>query len=134
MESLWIHYENNWHFILKTLDEPHTCTTAIRNMQVSVSWVAKEYLNIFRYRPAITVRELSQDILRRFNCYMNKQKLCKAMTKATKLLRGTVEEHYSKLRSYILELMRADHEGMFKLYLDVGGVFKGIYIGFSGLR
>lgn len=34
----------------------------------------------------------------------------------------------------ILELRRQDVEGRFELWLDVGAVFKGIYIGFSGLK
>lgn len=45
-----------------------------------------------------------------------------------------VVEHYAKIRSYMLELMRVDKEGRFELNLDVGAVFKGVYIGFSSLR
>ncbi|XP_042022963.1 uncharacterized protein LOC121770266 [Salvia splendens] len=50
------------------------------------------------------------------------------------MLRGTVEAHYAKIRSYILELSKSDREGRFELHVDAGSVFKALYIGFSGLR
>lgn len=34
----------------------------------------------------------------------------------------------------MLELGRSDKEGRFELHVDVGVVFKAVYIGFSGLR
>ncbi|XP_042032342.1 uncharacterized protein LOC121779059 [Salvia splendens] len=49
------------------------------------------------------------------------------------MVRGTVEAHYVKLMSYMLELGKADREGRFELHVDVGAVFKSLYIGFSGL-
>lgn len=48
------------------------------------------------------------------------------MTKALKLLRGTIEEHYAKLGSCILKLKRVDPEGRFELYLDEGA-FSRVY-------
>lgn len=91
-------------------------------------------MNVFRYRPDITVAKLAKDIKERYNCHVGNWKLYKAKTKAIDMLRGTVEEHYAKLRSYVLELMRVDREGRFELHLDVGAVFKGFYVGFSALR
>lgn len=122
------------HFLIKVLKQPHTCTTDMRNHQVNSPWIAKKYLNVFRYRPDLTVKELGQDIVRRYNCKVSIWKLYQAKYKAIEMLRGTVDEHYAKLRSYILELKRQDIEGKFELWTGVGAVFKGIYIGFSGLK
>ena len=37
----------------------------------------------------------------------------KSRVKALHILRGTLEEYYAKLRSYMLELKRVDREGTF---------------------
>ncbi|XP_057779015.1 uncharacterized protein LOC130997639 [Salvia miltiorrhiza] len=121
-------------FIIKIVEGVHTCPRAMRNKQVSSSWIAKKYLNVFRVRPEITVKELGKDILERYACHTTIWKLYKAKDKAIEQLRGSVEQHYAKLRSYILELLRVDREGRFELKLDVGAIFKGIYIGFSTLK
>lgn len=120
-------------FLIKRLTQPHTCITAMTNKQVTSSWIANEYLEVFRFKLDITVREVRQDILRRFSCQVRRWKLYKAKDKAIEMLRGTVNEHYGKLRSYILELQRVDREGTFQLHLDWGAIFEGIYDGFSGL-
>lgn len=122
------------HFKIKTLNLPHTCSLAVRNKQLTSTWIARQYLNVFRYRPEITFKELAADIMLRYNCHVTRWKLYNARDKAIHMLRGTVAEHYAKLRSYMLELMRMDKEGRFELNLDVGAVFKGVYIGFSSLR
>ena len=54
-------------------------------------------------------------------------------------LRGSVEAHYARLRSYVSELKRVDREGCFELETSWDSernmvMFKGIYICFSGLR
>ena len=61
------------------------------------------------------------------------------LTIELKRLRGSVEAHYARLRSYVAELKRVDREGCFKLEISWDSernvvVFKGIYICFSGLR
>lgn len=122
------------YFSIKVINAPHTCSAATKNNQVTSTWIANKYLNVFRYRPELTVKELKQDIVRRYNVSLLCWKLYKAKEKAIEMLRGSVDEHYAKLRSYILELKRTDNEGRFDLWVDAGAVFKGIYIGFSGLR
>ena len=56
--------------------------------------------------------------------------------KALHIPRGTLEEHYAKLRSYVLELKRVDREGTFvcKAHLDSNCVFWRLYVGFSAMR
>lgn len=58
----------NGSFEIKRIDQPHTCTSVIRKKIITSCWIAKEYLNVFRYMLDLTVRELMQDIMRRYNC------------------------------------------------------------------
>lgn len=85
--------ESTSHFILKTGHLQRTCTLAIRNKQVTSTWIVKEYLNVFRHRPDIKVMELASDIMHRFTCHVSRWKLYHARDKAIKMLRGTVNEH-----------------------------------------
>ena len=50
------------------------------------------------------------------------------------MLRGLIDDHYSKLRSYKAELMRVDPKGKFEFLLDDDCSLKGFFIGFSALR
>ena len=60
----------------------------------------------------------------------------KARVKGLHILRGTLEEHYAKLRSYVLELKIVDREGTFvcEAHPDNNCVFWRLYVGFSATR
>ncbi|KAH6783410.1 hypothetical protein C2S52_008369 [Perilla frutescens var. hirtella] len=98
-------------FSIKSLSGDHKCPRAMNNKQVSSSWIANEYLNKFRVNPNWSVKELEADIMERFACQVTKWRLYDAKFKALMQLRGSVREHYGKLRSYIAELMRVDKDG-----------------------
>ena len=121
-------------FIMRNVKGVHTCLRAMRNKIVTSNWIARKYMEIFRVRPQLTCKELGLDLMQRYAFEATRWRLYHAKRKSIDLLRGSVEEHYSKLRRYILELSRADKEGRFELHVDVGAVFKAMYIGFSGLR
>lgn len=121
-------------FIMRNVKGVHTCPRAMRNKIVTSNWIARKYMETFRVRPQLTCKELGLDLMQRYAFEATRWRLYRAKKKSIDLLRGSVEEHYSKLRRYILELARADKEGRFELHVDVGAVFKAIYIGFSGLR
>ncbi|XP_047957835.1 uncharacterized protein LOC125203515 [Salvia hispanica] len=82
----------------------------------------------------MTCKDLSKDLMQRYAVEASRWKLFYLRRKTIDLLRGTVEDNYAKLRRYVLELSRADKEGRFELHVDVGVIFKAMYIGFSGLR
>lgn len=69
------------HFKIKILNLPHTCSLAVRNKQVTSTWIARQYLNVFRYRPEITVKELAAYIMLRYNCHVTRWKLYNARTR-----------------------------------------------------
>ena len=118
-------------FMLRRVEFEHTCPRNMRSKIVSANWIAKRYLNVFRLKPDTTVKELRADLVQRFAHDASRWKLYNAKRKIIELLTGSVEEHYGKLRSYVLELMRVDKEGRFEI--DVGLGFR-VYIGFSSLR
>ena len=61
----------------------------------------------------------------------------RAKVLAVETLRGSLESHYARLRSYVGELKRSDREGSFELKMNTIGekaFFDGFYICFSGLK
>ncbi|XP_057811287.1 uncharacterized protein LOC131025510 [Salvia miltiorrhiza] len=80
------------------------------------------------------IEEFRNDVKRRFNIAIPNGRLYRAKAHSLQLLRGTVQGHYNKLRSYILELMRVDRGGRFELLCGDGSIFQGLYIGFSALK
>ena len=82
----------------------------------------------------MSCKDVGRDLMQRYAIEATRWKLFHSKRKTIDLLRGSVEDHYAKLRRYVLELNRADKEDRFELYADVGVVLKAMYIGFSGLR
>lgn len=121
-------------FEIKNLHDVHTCSRNMKSKLVTSNWIAKKYLNTFRLQPDTTIKELRRDLVQRYAHDASKWKLYNAKKKIIELLTGSVEDHYAKLRSYVSELMKVDKEGRFEIDVEIGSVFKSIYIGFSGLR
>ncbi|XP_057809117.1 uncharacterized protein LOC131023590 [Salvia miltiorrhiza] len=124
-------------FKIKTVrgTETHkTCPRYMNNKLVTAPWIAKQYLNVFRARPGMTVLDLKEDILHRYSVNVTKARLYNGRALALQKLSGSVEQHYSHMRRYIAELQRVDREGRFQLRVGDGGVFRGLYVGFSALR
>ncbi|KAH6771697.1 hypothetical protein C2S51_010101 [Perilla frutescens var. frutescens] len=98
-------------FVIKSLSGDHKCPREMNNKQATSEWIAREYLNKFRMRPNMSVKELELDIMSRFACEVTPWRLYKAKWKIQEKLRGSVSEHYGGLRRYIAELMKIDKEG-----------------------
>ncbi|KAL1545789.1 hypothetical protein AAHA92_22473 [Salvia divinorum] len=124
----------NGSLVIKYLNDVHTCPRNMKSKIVTSNWIARKYLNVFRLSPDMTIKELGRDLVQRFAHDASRWKLYHAKKKVIHMLAGTVEDHYAKLRRYILELIRVDKKERFELDVDIGSVFKSIYIGFSGLK
>lgn len=121
-------------FLIKVLSHRHTCPRDMYNKNATAKWIAREFLDTFRIRPDIKVKELQAEIMMRYACHVSKWRLYRAKWMALKKLRGSLGDHYFGLRSYVAELMRVDREGRFELLLGHDSIFKAIYIGFSALK
>ena len=106
----------------------------MRNKIATSNWIARKYFLVFNLKPNMSYKDLGRDLMQRYAVEATRWKLYHSRRKAIDLLTGSVEDHYAKLRSYVLELSKADKEGRFQLHVEVGVVFKAMYIGFSGLR
>lgn len=122
------------NFGIKVINEPHDCKFDIHNKQADYKWIGRQYVNVFRVRPSMTVRELDVDLKHKYLIEVSRARLHRAKHHAFELLRGTVKQHCNSLRSYISELMRVDKEGRFELEVGEDSLFQRLYIGFSALK
>ncbi|XP_048229493.1 uncharacterized protein LOC125369992 [Ricinus communis] len=103
----------------------------------TTKWLADELLNEFRKKPNYSVAEMDYDLMIK---YVMKVSICscyKAKKLALVKLRGSIEVHYAKLRSYMHELKKVDRKGCFDLEYNMeedNSIFQGLYIYFCGLR
>ena len=70
---------------------------------------------------------------------MNSWQCYKARQIAQKMIKGTLEEHYGKVRRCLEEQMSIDHIGSFIFQTDLDetankSIFKRLYVGYSLLR
>ncbi|CAH9111593.1 unnamed protein product [Cuscuta epithymum] len=128
--------QDNNGFVVKTVGPEHLCGRSLTNRQATVEMLAKRYLNKFRVNPSWPISEMEDDLRKTFCLLVPTQKLYRVRTRALQILRGTLEQHYKRLRPYIAEMQRVDKEGTF-VYEPIpnsNNVFRRIYVGFSSLR
>ncbi|XP_057785631.1 uncharacterized protein LOC131003165 [Salvia miltiorrhiza] len=126
--------QGNGSFMIKSYHGDHNCPKAMSNKLLSSQWIAKRYVNVYRVRYNLGVKDLGADILQRFKVRVPKDRLYKARRLAQELVRGSIEQHYGQLKNYIAELRRVDGEGRYELLLQGDSVFKALYVGLSALR
>ncbi|CAN0846559.1 hypothetical protein LINGRAHAP2_LOCUS4509 [Linum grandiflorum] len=131
-------YGKNRCFILKTMGTPHTCPRSLRMRCLSARWIAKKYIEKFKRNLNVDLDDLAAEIKQTYTVEVSHRICYMARQHATELLQGTLHESYSKLRSYIAELKRADPGGKFVMEVDpvveVDYVlFKRFFVSFSGL-
>ena len=122
-------------FVIKSVYPIHKCRRCLTNKQATAKWIGTIYLTKFRNNPTWSVSEMKDALKERFGLII--RSMCyKARVKALHILRGTLEEHYAKLRSYVLELKRVDREGTFvcEVHPDSNCVFWRLYVGFFAMR
>ncbi|XP_057792920.1 uncharacterized protein LOC131009535 [Salvia miltiorrhiza] len=126
--------QSNGTFMIRSCGGDHTCAKAMSNKLLSSQWIATRYLNVYRVRYNLSVKDLSADILERFKVRVPKDRLYKARRMAQEMVRGSVDQHYGMIKNYVAELRRVDPEGKFELVLQADNTFKALYIGLSALR
>ncbi|KAL8543342.1 hypothetical protein ACS0TY_004038 [Phlomoides rotata] len=97
-------------FAIKQLVPDHVCSRDMGTRQATARWTANEYLEHFRNNPNWKIEDLAIDLVKNYFVQPSKWKLYRGKWMALQLLRGSVSEHYGKLRSYMAALMESDRE------------------------
>ncbi|CAN1230126.1 hypothetical protein LINPERPRIM_LOCUS3236 [Linum perenne] len=132
-------YRGKKSFMVKGLGSAHTCPRSQSINQATASWIAYDFLERFRINREWDVHQIVQEVRLRYGIEVSTRHCYRAKKKAEDMLNGSLKDEYRKLRSYVLELKRADPTGLFQLEVEphpcgTAVYFKRFYVGFSSLK
>ncbi|CAN1125100.1 hypothetical protein LINPERHAP1_LOCUS19251 [Linum perenne] len=125
--------------MVRGLGDRHTCPRAQSINQATAKFIAIDFLERFRINREWDVGQIVSEVRLRYGIEVIPRHCYRAKKKAEDMLNGDLKMEYRKLRSYILELKRADPTGLFMLEVEphlseTAVYFKRMYVGFSSLR
>ena len=127
------------YFVVKTLNDIHTCSRAPRNRQADYKWIAQHFLEKFRMDMNWKVPYMLREINEKFGITVSEQTRYRARSEARKMLQGTLNEHYHMIPVYVHELRKVNRGGVtFEFVVDQQTpeslcMFKRLYICFDSL-
>lgn len=128
-------------FVVKTVTPDHTCNRQdFENIQVKSGWLAKEYLEQYRKEPSWPTNSLITAVMERFGVQLKRFTCYRVKKHAHRMIYGTINEHYNKVGSYLLELQNADPDSTVTLLTEKSTiprepeVFRRLYVSFPALR
>ncbi|XP_074290274.1 uncharacterized protein LOC141617004 [Silene latifolia] len=109
------------------------------NRQLKSTWVAKQFLEVFKARPHWPAKDIIETVRRAYKVLIKKNFAYKVKYHAHKMLHGSMKEHYSKLGSYLQALSEGNPESVFKLETNPNvtssiPVFQRLFICFDALK
>ena len=120
-------------FMIKTLTDVHTCYSVQRNRHVTTEFMVNEFMDKCKRNPFWPVKEMEAEMMDKYGVIVRNWQCYKARHLAQKMIKGTLEEHYGKVRRYLKEQMRIDPNGSFILQADLDentnkSIFKRVYV------
>ncbi|XP_024966158.1 uncharacterized protein LOC112506385 [Cynara cardunculus var. scolymus] len=104
---------------------------------VTPIWIAKHYVREIIERPFIKIKDMQDDILKKFMVKVSKGQCMRAKSRALLEIEGSLIEHYGKLWDYGHEIRRANPGSIVKmdvnLMADGSNEFRRFYVCFKAL-
>ena len=107
--------------------------------RLQLSSFANELMSKFKRNPFYQVKDMEAEILENYGALVSGDKYYIAIMLDHNMLIGTLDEHYGKFRSYLLEQKMIYPSGCFILQTDLDEAtnkctLKRMYIGYSMLK
>ncbi|WOL13715.1 hypothetical protein Cni_G22493 [Canna indica] len=110
--------QNQTTFIIKTFVDEHKCCRSKKNRQATVEWLANYYMESFERNLDWKVKHMALDFQSKFFIPLPRAKCYRVRTTSLERLRGSVEEHYALLGSYLAELRKVNPISLFSIVCD----------------
>ncbi|XP_056698603.1 uncharacterized protein [Spinacia oleracea] len=127
-------------FVVKSIDGDHTCCRNMEaNRQLKSTWMAKQFLEIFKARPHWPAKEIVETVKRAYKVVIKRDTAYKVKYAAHRMLHGSMKDHYNKLGRYIQALKDASPESHIVLVTvpskqSKTPVFQRLFLCFDGIR
>ena len=125
-------------FIVKTMNDRHTCTRPERNRHATYKWIASHFIENFRMNLDWPISDMLREINEQFAITVSRNVCYKARFVARRMLEGSLNEHYHLLPTYVAKLRSAYPGSTFEMMLDrvspnLDIIFRRLYICFKPL-
>lgn len=129
-------------FVVKRVESDHTCQRNMkRNRQLKSTWVARQFLEVFKSRPHWPAKEIIETIRRAYKVVVRRGFAYKVKYAAHKLLHGSMHEHYEKVPRYLAALKSSSPGSSLELVTvttlkkkPLTPVFQRLFTCFEGLQ
>ncbi|KAL2901090.1 hypothetical protein RDABS01_026172 [Bienertia sinuspersici] len=125
-------------FVVKSVEDQHTCVRNMEsNRQLKSTWLAKQFLELFKSRPHWPAKEIAETIRVAYRVLVKVGFAYKVKYYAHRLLHGSMKEHYSKLGRYLEALKESSPNSYFKLEVDNSthpATFDKVFFCFDGVK
>ncbi|XP_074287815.1 uncharacterized protein LOC141612968 [Silene latifolia] len=107
-----------------------------RNRQMKSTWLAKQFLEVFKARPHWPAADIIETVRRAYKVLIKKNFAYMVKYFAHRMLHGSMKEHYSKIGSYIQALTDEEPNSVFTLTTIPGkvSVFQRLFVCFDALK
>ncbi|XP_021747734.1 uncharacterized protein LOC110713593 [Chenopodium quinoa] len=107
------------------------------NRQMKCSWVAKQFIEVFKTRPHWPAKEIIECIRRAYKVVVKREFAYRVKYAAHILLHGSMHEHYQKVSGYLAELRKCSPGSVSELVTVMPKqpppVFQRLFMCFEGL-
>ena len=126
------------YFVVKSLNNYHTCSKATRNSQVTYKWIANHFLDKFRTNYDWKSVDIMREIHEQLGVKVSRQTCSRAKAEARNMMEGSLEDHYHWLPCYVAELRRVYRGSTFEMVVERDNPdslvrFKRLYVCFQSL-
>ncbi|KAD5960286.1 hypothetical protein E3N88_11758 [Mikania micrantha] len=126
-------------FQIKSLNDKHACSRKFSlGSLVTYSWIAKRYFKQIIQNPEISLRDMQEDIKRKYECKVSIGQCSRAKKKVLDEFEGGLKEHYGKLSDYQAEILQTNPGSTVKMVVNTmtnGDVyFSSFYICLKGVK
>ncbi|CAH9106999.1 unnamed protein product [Cuscuta epithymum] len=127
-------------FVVKTVVGKHNCHRNMkRNKQLKSTWVARQFLDVFKARPHWPAKEIIETVKRAYKVIISRGFAYKVKYRSHKMLHGSMEDHYKKVGRYLRALKNSSPGTELVLVTDVNNelcrpVFQRLFTCFEGLQ
>ena len=130
--------KNSDAFMIKTLNEKHTCPRINKNRHANSGWLSRRYTKELRHGGNFKMSDFLGQVRKDFVVQPSRTQVYRAKLMAGELIEGSLSSQYSKLWDYAEELNKTNPESTLvidtELVPDDTTKFKRIYICFNAYK
>ncbi|XP_012851396.1 PREDICTED: uncharacterized protein LOC105971096 [Erythranthe guttata] len=127
--------QNDHSWQVKTYNPRHTkCSWNYNNTSLKSGWIGKIFMKKLKDNPKLGTNEFRSEICTTLKANITRSQAYRARKKAIKIIQGTLEEQFSKIYDYCLEIERTNPGSTVIMKLTEERRFHRLYMCFNACK